>query len=176
LNEITLTSASVESFVEMELVEDAVADEPQLAGQLQGPFGQHLTGDAGRLPITLDLLDRARQSDSREPLVSVRARQLCPLGDALGDALDPERGGAGKDAGATAGNGEVGDVTEAAVKVRGTETRGRRPDLGDGWLRRDAVGSSVIAGADRLRRLGTLGEGPDHSESREVDPNRAQAG
>ena len=115
--------------MEMELVEDAVADEPQLAGQLQGPFGQHLTGDAGRLPITLDLLDRARQSDSREPLVSVRARQLCPLGDALGDALDPERGGAGKDAGATAGNGEVGDVTEAAVKVRGTETRGRRPDL-----------------------------------------------
>ena len=119
-----------------------------------------------------------------QPLAGVLEGELAPLGELLGDPLDPERRDAGEQAAGAAGHREVGDVAEVAVELRrhALLLRGRRralsPELpGDSLLIRSRAVSGGVHVVARLDRNGRpAGQGPDHPERGQVDPDRSQAG
>ena len=101
---------------------------------------------AAHLPV-LVLAPRRSQADDDQLPPRLVEGQLAPLGELLGDPLDSKRGDAGEDAGGAAGDGEVGDVAEVAVE-----------------------------GRLDIRLVNAPGEGADHREGGEVDPDRLQPG
>ncbi len=91
-----------------------------------------------------------------EPLGRVLGAEPERAGERAGDRLEAGVGDAGEEAGAATGDGEVGDVADAAVE--------------------DGAGGPLAAARGSAAAASSLGEGADHREGGEVDPDRLEPG
>ncbi len=155
--------------------------EPKLVDQPRRALRERIAGGGHRLLVTLDLVQRPLQSDVDEPLARVLQGEFAALGKSLRDSLDPKWRDPREQAGLAAGYREVGDVAEVAVEPRRALRRYRRSRLGCLRLRKAGggqirgfrqPGSATFLSFDGL--VGLAGEGANHPECREVDPDRTQ--
>ena len=86
---------------------------------------EHRAGGRDELLVALDVVERREQADVAEPLARVLDGQPATLGQRVDHGVEPAGGGAGEQAAAGVGDGDVGEAGDVDVEHRARRAAAR---------------------------------------------------